>query len=409
MTILESEQHLFDEAAPSQVPWSRDPEERVRPRNSSSRAVLPLVCAGIGSWALVWLMYERLLPFSGSLGFWIVWFAVFTGLYAIGLAAAEKRRVVIDRVMAMLFTSAGLIAVSLLVLVIGYTVLRGWSAVVHPNFFRETMAFTGPDASLDHGGVYAAIIGTLEQIAIAMVLTVPLGFATALYLVEVGGKFANVVRAIVDAMSAIPTIVAGLFIFATLVLTFGFNRSGLAAAIALSVEMLPVVTRTASVVLRLVPNGLREASYALGSSQWATVRKVVLPTARAGLVTAVLLGVARVIGETAPVMLVAGVTSELNYNPTSGPQMSLPLYVFVNVRLPFDVAVARAFGAALVLLLIVVVLFSLARVFAGRGPGHVSRRQRRKQRAQFQDIADAIVVPSYAMPNDPDGPEVIHP
>jgi phosphate transport system permease protein len=362
---------------------------------------------------LVWIFYERLLPLSGGLGFWIVWFVVFTLLYAVSLGVTESPRVVKDRVAAMLFTSAGVVAVVLLGLVIGYTAYRGWRAVIHPNFFQDTMAFTGPDAPLSQGGVFAAIIGTLEQIFIAMALTVPLGFATALYLVEVGGKLANVVRAVIDAMSAIPTIVAGLFIFATLILTLGYNRCGLAAAIALSVEMLPVVTRTASVVLRLVPNGLREASYALGTSQAMTVRKVVLPTAKAGLVTAILLGVARVIGETAPVLLVAGVTQELNYDPTSGPQLSLPLYVFVNVRLPFDVALARAFGAALVLLLVVVVLFTAARIFAGRGPGHMSRRQKRKVRRHAAKIeameARPVVTPAYATPEGSEDSEVIHP
>jgi len=144
-----------------------------------------------------------------------------------------------------------------------------------------------------------------------------------------------------------------------------------------------------------------------------TVRKVVLPTAKAGLVTAILLGVARVIGETAPVLLVAGVTQELNYNSTSGPQLSLPLYVFVNVRLPFDVALARAFGAALVLLLVVVVLFTAARIFAGRGPGHMSRRQKRKVRRHAAKIeameARPMVTPAYATPEGSEDAEVIRP
>ena len=411
MTLIDIERPTATGQRLSVVPWTRDPQERVRPRNSGSRSLVPLAASAIGSIAVVWIIFERLFPFTGALGFWILWFVAFTIFYAISLAVTESRRVVVDRVMAMLLTSAGVVAISLLCLVIAYTAYRGWEAVIHVNFFKETMAFSGPDAPLTEGGVYAAIIGTLQQIAIAMVLTVPLGFATALYLVEVGGKLANVVRAVVDAMSAIPTIVAGLFIFATLILTFGLERSGMAAAVALSVEMLPVVTRTAAVVLRLVPNGLREASYALGSSQWATTRKVVLPTARAGLVTAILLGVARVIGETAPVLLVAGVTSELNYNPTSGPQVSLPLYVFLTVRLPFDVALARAFGAALVLLLIVIVLFTTARFFAGRGPGHSSRRQRRRMRRLYRDMDEPTpaYVPAYATPTDPDDPEVIRP
>ncbi len=417
MTVIDIERPVSTGTRSSVVPWTRDPQDRVRPRNSGSRSIVPLISSLIGSLAMVWIVFERLFPFTGTLGFWLVWFATFTVFYAIALGVTESRRVVVDRVMAMLFTSAGLIAISLLVVVITYTAIRGFSAVIHLNFFTQTMAFTGPDAPLTQGGIYAAMVGTLEQIGIAMAISVPLGFATALYMVEVGGKLANVVRTVVDAMSAIPTIVAGLFIFATFILTFGINRCGMAAAVALSVEMLPVVTRTAAVVLRLIPNGLREASYALGSSQWATVRKVVLPTARAGLVTSILLGVARVIGETAPVLLVAGVTSELNYNPLSGPQMSLPLFVFTTVRLPFDVAIARAFGAALVLLLIVIVLFSIARFFAGRGPGHISRRQRRRMRKLYGDIdepppppmATPAYVPAYALPTNPDDTEVIHP
>jgi phosphate transport system permease protein len=131
-------------------------------------------------------------------------------------------------------------------------------------------------------------------------------------------------------------------------------------------------------VLRLVPGGLREASLALGTTQWQTVRRVVLPTARPGLVTAVLLGVARVIGETSPVLLVAGSTNELNWDPAHGPQLSLPLFVFTDMRMPINNAIARAFGAAVVLLVLVVVLFALARILGGRPLGHISRRKQRR-------------------------------
>jgi phosphate transport system permease protein len=141
---------------------------------------------------------------------------------------------------------------------------------------------------------------------------------------------------------------------------------------------------TAEVVLRLVPNGLREASLALGTTNWQTVRKVVLPTARPGLVTAVLLGVARVIGETSPVLLVAGSTAELNYDPLHGPQLSLPLFVFNEMRLPIDQAIVRAFGAGIVLLVVVVVLFGLARIIGGREVGHLSRRQQRRLEASIR-------------------------
>lgn len=342
--------------------------------------VLPLLAACLGSLALTWLLYEQILPLSGVIGFWICWYLTFIGLYVLVLALTDSLVTVKDRVAAVIFTTGGLIAVTALLLVIGFTAIRGFEAVMHSNFFTETTAAIGPDDPLDRGGVYAAMVGTIEQVAISMVITVPLGFATALFLNESGGKLARIVRTVVDAMTAIPTIVAGLFIFAIVILTLGFERSGFAAALALSVEMLPVVTRTSEMVLRLVPNGLREAAYATGASQWKTVSRVILPTARAGLITAVLLGVARVIGETSPVLLTAGFTSELNYNATDGPQVSLPLFVFTQVRYPLDNAIARAFGAALVLLVLVLIFFTLARIIGGRPVGEPSRRALRRLR-----------------------------
>jgi phosphate transport system permease protein len=154
----------------------------------------------------------------------------------------------------------------------------------------------------------------------------------------------------------------------------------MAAALALTVQMLPVVARASEVVLRLVPNGLREASYALGSGEWETVRKIVLPTALPGLVTAVLLGIARVIGETSPVLLTAGFTAELNKNPFGGPQVSLPLFIFTLVKEPLNTSIQRAFGAALVLLVLVLVLFTAARVIGNRG----ARPRRRHRRTSLE-------------------------
>ncbi len=289
---------------------------------------------------------------------------LFLALYGIAVASVDTAAAARDRIAAALFTLAGLLLVGALLAVVGFTVKRGYAAVLHSNFWTETTATTGPSDPLTRGGVLAAIVGTLEQVGLAALVSVPLGLATAVYLNEVGGRLARTVRTVIDAMSAIPGIVAGLFVFAVAVLTLGYSRSGLAAAIALSIEMLPVVTRTGEVVLRLVPEPLREASYALGSTQWQTVRKVVLPTARTGLVTAVLLGVARVIGETAPILLTSGFTAELNADPAHGPQVSLPLFIFTEVRFPLDNAIARGFGAALVLLTVVVVLFTTARLLS---------------------------------------------
>src|SRR4051812_30038102 len=351
---------------------------RVRLGGVPAELVLHVTVAMSGALALVWLVYENLLPLTGTIGFWLTWYVVFIGLLAAVSATTLDRMAVIDRVVGALVTTAGGILVACLVGIVVFTVLRGVDALGHWNFYTQTTAFIGPEAPLDQGGIYAAVVGTLEQVAISVLLSVPLGIATAVYLSEVRGRLARVVRTIVEAMSAVPTIVAGLFIYSMLILQLGQERSGLAASLALSVSMIPVVVTTAEVVLRLVPNGLREASLALGTTQWQTVRRVVLPTARSGLVTAVLLGVARVIGETSPVLLVAGSTAELNYDASHGPQVSLPLFVFNQMRLPLDQAIQRAFGAAVVLLVLVVVLFGLARIIGGKPPGHLSARQQRR-------------------------------
>src|SRR6478609_3666805 len=362
--------------APTKAPAPA--QQRVRVGGVSSELVLHVASAGFGALALVWLMYQRLLPISGTIGFWLSWYFIFLILLAAVSATSLDRMAVIDRLVGALVTSAGVVMIACLIGIVVFTVVRGIDALMHWNFYTQTTAFIGPEAPLDQGGILAAVVGTLEQVAISVVLSVPLGIATAVYLSEVRGKLARIVRTVVEAMSAVPTIVAGLFIYSMLILQFGQERSGLAASMALSISMIPVVVTTAEVVLRLVPNGLREASLALGTTQWQTVRRIVLPTARSGLVTAVLLGVARVIGETSPVLLVAGSTAEMNADPTHGPQVSLPLFVFNQMRLPLDQAISRAFGAAVVLLVLVVVLFALARIVGGRTPGQMSRRQQRR-------------------------------
>jgi phosphate transport system permease protein len=193
------------------------------------------------------------------------------------------------------------------------------------------------------------------------------------------------VRTVVTAMTALPSILAGLFIFATWILILGFERSGLAAAIAMSIMMLPIIIRSADVVLRLVPGNLREASSALGAPQWRTVWHVVLPTARSGLTTAVILGVARGVGETAPVLLTAGYTSTMNLNPTKNPMVSLPLAAYELVKSPQPSLVARGFGAAAVLMILVLVLFTIARIVGGRPAGRLSKRQTRRAMARSAD------------------------
>jgi phosphate transport system permease protein len=268
------------------------------------------------------------------------------------------------------------------------------------------MQYAGPLDPLSVGGIFHAIVGTLIQISIALVITVPLGIGTAVYLNEVGGRFARFVRTVSDAMTALPSIVAGLFVYAALIQVVTKQRSGMAAAIAITVMMMPIVVRSADVVLRLVPQNLREASYALGSSRWSTVWHVVLPTARSGLVTAVILGTARGIGETSPVLLTSGITAALNTNPLSGPMISLPLQVFDFVRSPEPTMVARGFGAAAVLLALVLTLFLIARALGGKAPGELSDRQRRRaleasKRDEARFIARASRAAATAAPEPP--------
>jgi phosphate transport system permease protein len=243
-------------------------------------------------------------------------------------------------------------------------------------------------APLTIGGIKHALVGTLWMISIALMITVPLGLAGAVYLTEVGGRVSRLVRTIVDAMTALPSIVAGLFIYTTWILEFHQEKTALAAALAISVMMLPIMIRASDVVLRLVPGNLREASAALGAPQWRTVRYVVLPTARSGLATSVILGTARGIGETAPVLLTAGFTTGLNTNPVHGPMVSLPLAAFEFVKAPTDALRARGFATAASLMLVVLILFVVARVMGGRGPGHVSTGQaRRIRRRSRRDAA----------------------
>ena len=221
-----------------------------------------------------------------------------------------------------------------------------------------------------------------------------------MYLNQIPGRFSRFVRTIVEAMTALPSIVAGLMVYAVWVLQLGMEKSGLAAGFAISVMMLPIVIRAADVVLRLVPGTLTEAAEALGAPRWRTVWHVVLPTARSGLATAVILGTARGIGETSPVLLTAGFTAATNYDPLHGPMISLPLAVFSFVRSPEPAMIARGFGAAAVLMALVLVLFVIARVIGGRGPGQQTRRQsRRTTRASRRDAArfDELRAPGLSL------------
>jgi phosphate transport system permease protein len=370
----------------------RTPAESVAPevRRTTTTArrtdALAVIGAGVSSVSLSAVVFTQLAPFDGVLGFVVVSYVAFLGIYGLLVSLDESGPAVRDRLAGAVVHSLAFLMLVALVVVVVFTFWRGRDALSHANFYYEDMSLAGPLQPLDIGGIRHAMIGTLEQIGIALVITVPLGIVGAVFLSELPGPFSRFVRTIVEAMTALPSIVAGLFVYGTVILTLGVPLSGFAASLAISVMMLPIIIRAADVVIRLVPGSLREASLALGASQWRTIWHVVLPTARSGITTAIILGTARGIGETSPVLLTAGFTAITNLDPRANPQVSLPLATFDLVRRPDANMIARGFGTAAVLMMLVLILFVLARLVGGRSPGQLSRGQRRRRaRASRRD------------------------
>lgn len=248
------------------------------------------------------------------------------------------------------------------------TVISRGSKVIYAGWFTTDMSVTASDDAFTSGGVSHAIVGTLIIISIATLISVPIGIASAVYIVEIRGRFSKMVRFLTQAMSGVPSIVAGLFIYSTVVLVIFGKFNALAGALALSVLMLPTVARTSEEVLKLVPEDLRAASYALGASQVSTTFRVTLPTVRSGLVTAAVLGVARIAGETAPLLLTSLYLVSFSTDLTGKPMATLPTYTFGNLQIGTENAVARAWGGSLTLLTLIFLLFIVARLLAGRGP-----------------------------------------
>ncbi|HEX4704600.1 MAG TPA: phosphate ABC transporter permease PstA [Pseudonocardiaceae bacterium] len=348
--------------------------------------VLSLIGALAASLTMTGLLWTQLSPFTGVLGYVVTSWILFVLGYALLVSFDENRPTMWDRVTSLVVHSLAVVLLGVLVFVIYYTFDRGWSAIVHSNFFTQDLRNAGPLDPLTVGGIKHAIVGTLIEIGITLSIAVPLGLLGAVFLHEVPGRFSRFVRTVVEAMTALPDILAGLFIYATLILILGFDSSGFAASCALAVTILPIIIRAGDVVLRLVPGNLTEASYALGAGQWRTVWHILLPTARSGLATAVILGAARAIGETSPVLLTAGFTADLNTNPLHGPMVSLPLEAYEAVQSPEPAMIARGFGSAATLLVLVLVLFAVARKIGGRGAGQLTVRQRRRRvRASSRD------------------------
>jgi phosphate transport system permease protein len=314
------------------------------------------------------LALRLVLDWDGIMGT-IVW-AGLIFLVALYLIMRDRhgRENAVDRVVTVLIWGAGLAVIGVLVWMMAYLTVQG-IRLLRPSFLAEDLSSTG---ALDKGGgMKHAIIGTLEQVLIATAIVIPIAILTAVYLNEIRGRMSTPIRFIVDALSGLPSIVAGLLVFTVWVVGHGF--SGIAGSAALAILMLPTITRASEEMLRTVPDPLREAALALGAPRWRTTARIVLPTARAGLITAAILGVARAVGETAPMLLTAFGADTTNVNPLVGPQGDLPLAVWKLIRQPNQTQNDRAWAGALVLVLLVLGLFLFARYIGNRGTKKLGR------------------------------------
>ena len=335
-----------------------------RPWQSTPRELAPtfylLVASVIASWAIV-----AVTPMKGKLAYAFLFFVFGTASLSINKGRKLGRAAAVDSI-ASSVAMTGAFLVFLPVASILFTTIQKGVAGLHWSLFTQTMFTASYSDPISKGGLLHALVGTLYLIFISVVVSVPMGILTALYLTEIKGPGANFIQFIVQAMSGVPSVVAGLFIFASLIVATPIKASAIAGALALSILMIPTVTRTAQEVLLLVPMDLREAGQALGATQWRTVATIVVPAARNGLITATILGVARIAGETAPLLFTIGGSDKLNWNPFKDYQGALPFYVWKGLLLGTPESIQRAWTGILVLLILVLVLFILARTLGGR-------------------------------------------
>lgn len=329
-------------------PWVKTPLQRI-----------PSILTFVTALALSMVIVD-VTPLKGKLGFALIFPPIVTAMEYVIVRIRNGRKAAIDVVAASFMFSAAFLVFLPIASILATTVKRGLPGL-KSNLLTQSMEVTAFTDPLTSGGLLHAIVGTVYLIFLSVVISVPLGILTALYLTEIKGPGSNFIQFIVQAMSGVPSVIAGLFIYSAVVLTTPLQPSALLGAFALSILMIPTVTRTSQEVLLLIPNDLREAGLALGATQWKTVAMVVVPAARSGLLTAVILGIARIAGETAPLIFVLGGADALNLNPFSGYNSALPLYVWKGFLIGLPEATQRAWTAILILLVLVLILFTLAR------------------------------------------------
>lgn len=335
-------------------PWA------VRDRKSITQAIAVHI-----STPLIAALIVAKSPIVGKSGFVITW--LFLHLITATLLGrfGRKRKTVANSILEVGLVASVLVVVGAASSVLAPVFVKGLAAF-RMSLLTQDAATVESGSELSLGGLGHAIVGSIIIVGLASLIAVPVGILAALYVTEVRGRLTPFVRFFVQAMSGVPSIVAGLFVYAALIVSGIIQFSGFAGSLALAILMLPTVARTAEEVLLLVPDDLRTAALALGSTQRRVVFKVVLPTARTGLITAAILGIARVAGETAPLLLTAFGSTTFNFNPFSDSMSALPLYIFTEMLLGTDNDVARAWVACMVLMVLVGVLFAIARIASSR-------------------------------------------
>lgn len=293
--------------------------------------------------------------------FFLVYMALTASIKGFQLGSAAAKDALVNSLVAF-----GAIVTVIPIASILFTVAQKGLPGISLNLFVSDMSMATPTDPLNNGGLLHAITGTLALVTLALIMSVPIGILTALYLTEIKGRFTAPIRFLVQAMSGVPSIVAGLFILSAILYPITKSFSGFMGALALTILMIPTIARTSEEVLNLIPNDLREAGVALGGTQWRTVAMIVLPAAKSGLITAVILGVARIAGETAPLLLLTGGGDKVNLNAFNGPLGSLPYYIWKSFNAGSPEALTRAWAGLLVLVGLVLVLFTVARYLGSK-------------------------------------------
>jgi phosphate transport system permease protein len=334
-------------------PWAATPADRIRDLSILLGSIL-------ASYLLV-----AATPMKGKLAYFFTFF-FFYMIATAGYKLLTRGQMAAKDALVSSIVAIGAVSTLIPIVSILATVISKGIKGLHWSLFTTDMSLATPTDAIAVGGLLHAITGTLTMVALSLVISVPIGILTALYMTEIKGRLIGPIRFLVQAMSGVPSIVAGLFILSSVLYPITKAYSGFMGVLALSILMIPTIARTSEEVLNLIPNDLREAGVALGGTQWRTVAMIVLPAAKSGLITAMILGVARIAGETAPLLLLTGGGDRVNPNPFDGPMGSLPYYIWKAFNSGSPEAITRAWAGLLVLVLLVLILFTAARMLGGK-------------------------------------------